>query len=129
MLQIVESLHPTPLRFMADKISSFFEPGLISQLIEINGTPTCTLSNGTRPFGVIGGQVDKYGLVPIWFDSMILRTDKYELLANYAAGNPLYVSNLSRLTTVKPFEEAQLVGHVISPPAGRDRPWIELNWI
>ena len=75
------------------------------------------------------GEIDgPFGLVSVWFDSMILRTDKFERRESYAPGNSLYVSKRGRLTTKKMMETSQLVGHVISGPDNKQN-YLELNWI
>ena len=126
MFQIIESVCSDPIRFLADtKVE--LTPGLVVQIVEINGTPHCTLSDGTRPFGIVD-RMDKLGLVRVWFDTMIFRTDEFEQDEKYVGGNPLYVSSRGRLTTKKEMESSHLVGHVISGPDSR-RHYLELNWI
>ena len=127
MIQIIESVLQAPVRFLPDKKSNF-NPGIIAQIIEIDGTPCCTVSDGTRPFGVVDNNLDQpFGMVPIWFDTMVFKTDVYEKRCSYEHGNPLYVSTRGLLTTKKNCEEAHLVGHVISGPDTHN--YIEVNWI
>lgn len=128
MIQVIESVSPSPIRFLPDE-SSKLEPGLIVQIVELDGTPKCTLSDGTRPFGIIGETGGPYGLVSVWFDSMIVRTDKFEKRGeSYEPGSSLYVSKRGKLTSRKPFETSQLIGHVIFGPS-EERNYLEINWI
>lgn len=127
MIEVVESISPNPIRFLPD--SSKLEPGLIVQLIEIDGTPKCTLSDGTRPFGIVAEINGPYGLVSVWYDSMIIRTDKFEKRGeNYSSGSPIYVSKKGKLTSKKPYETSHLIGHVIVGP-NEERNYLEISWI
>lgn len=127
MIQIIESICAGPIRFLPDKKAKLV-PGLVAQIVEIDGVPSCTVSDGTRPFGVIGAIDGPHGLVSIWFDSMILRTSKYERRETYDPGNPLYVSKKGKFTTKKPMENSHLVGHVIMGPDDQ-RNYVELSWV
>lgn len=131
MLQIVESVCQGAIRLLPDPAcSGKFKTGLIVQLIDIDGTPRCTLSDGTKPFGIIGESIDTqpYGLIPVWFESMILRTDVFEKRITYEMGDSLYVNKKSMLTTKKPFEDAYPIGHVITGPS-HGKNYLEMNWI
>lgn len=123
MLKIIESLCP-PIRFLpkGDK----FVPGVIIQLVEVNGTPCCEISNGTRPFGIVGEGTEPYGLISIWYESMRFITDQYEAKVRFESGDSLYVSKRGLLTTKKLYDESILVGHVISGPIDHS---IEVSWI
>lgn len=125
MIKIIESLSP-PIRFQpsGDK----FLPGWIVQLINIDGTPCCEISNGTRPFGIVGEHNNEpYGLIPIWYESMTFQTDVYESKERFEQGDSLYVSSRGLLTTQKIHDESILMGHVISGPGYGDL--IEVSWI
>lgn len=127
MIKVLESICEAPIRFLPDKTAKL-EVGLIGQIIEIDGVPCCTVSDGTRPFGVIAEINCKYGLVSMWFETMILCTDKFEKRGeNYLPGTSLYVSKRGKLSTRKINENSQLVGHVISGPSDKHG-YLELNW-
>lgn len=125
MFKIIESVCDKPTRFMCDP--TVFEPGLAVQLIEINGTPTCTLSDGTRPLGLVD-HVDEFGLAHIWYDTMVVQTNKYDQFESYSIGDSLYISRFSVLTNKKPYDSSILVGHVIVPPNSQ-KDYLELNWL
>lgn len=127
MIEVIESVSLGPIRFLPD--ASKLEPGLIVQIVEIDGTPKCTLSDGTRPFGIVGEINGPHGLVSVWYDSMILRTDKFEKRGQkYNPGSPIYVSKKGKITSKKPYETSHLIGHVIVGPS-EDCKYIEINWI
>ena len=103
--------------------------GLVGQIVEADGIPTCTVSDGSRPFGIISKIKGPYGMVSILLDTMILQTDNYDKRAGkYVPGAPLYVSKKGKLTTKKIHDDSIMVGHVISGPDANQR-YIELNWI
>jgi hypothetical protein len=129
MLKIVESVCQNPIRFFPDpKVK--FKTGLIVQLTEINQNPSVTISDGTRPFGIVGEmQIQTYGLIPIWFETMIFRTDVYEKKeGKYDSGTPLYVSKRGMLTALKSFEDAHIVGYVVAVSQS-SKSTLEVNWI
>ncbi len=124
MFKIIESILEKPIRFLTDK--SRLEPGLIVQLTEIDGNPCCMLSDGSRPFGVVGSINEPFDMVGVYFDSMVFQTTKFEKRGDtYNPGDMLYVSKRGRLTTIKPYESSHLVGHVIIHSGS----YIEVNWI
>lgn len=128
MIKVVESVRDNPIQLFPDKTIIFFQPGLVSQMVEIDGVPSCTISDGTRPFGLIEKTDKIYGLVSIWFDTMIVRTDMFESTCSYLPGNSLYVSKNGKITTQKIDDNSILVGHVISGPNDKKK-YVELNWI
>ena len=126
MFRLIESICTKPIRFIGDK-SINFNLGMIVQLTEIDKNVCCTLSDGSRPFGVVERVDDKNGLVSIWFDSMVFRTDNFEISDNYKSGNALFVSKNGKLSTEKPFTNAIMIGHIIS--IFENNTIIEVNWI
>lgn len=128
MLKVIESLSNDPVRLKpANGVK--LQVGLVGQIVEIDGIPTCTISDGSRPFGIISKINGPYGMVSLLFDTMILRTDKYEKNAGkYEPGTPLYVSKKGKITAKKPTDFSTPVGHVISGPSSSKK-YIELNWI
>lgn len=128
MLKIIESKSKEPIRLKpAQNVK--LKVGLVGQIIELDGIPTCTISDGSAPFGIISKIKGPYGMVSILLDTMILRTDSYEKRAGkYEPGAILYVSKKGKLTTKKTHENSIMVGHVISGPDANQR-YIELNWI
>jgi len=131
MIRVIESLSNYPMRFMPDKEwIDKLEPGMIVQTIMKNGTPVVIPSDGTRPLGVVGDSVGReiYDLVPVWFDTMIFRTDKFVLTDDFVTGNALYVKS-GLLTNKCPFEDAIIVGHVVSALSENGDKIIEVSWI
>ena len=132
MLQIVESVCSGPIRFLPDLSSGHkFKTGLVVQLVETSdGTPKCCISDGSRPFGIIGENLEMqpFGLIPVWFETMILRTDVFEKKgATYEMGDALYINKRGMISSIRPFENSFQVGYVIAGP-GDGRRYIELNW-
>jgi len=128
MLKVIESISKNSVRLQpVDNMK--LQVGLIGQIVEVDGIPRCTLSDGSRPFGIISKIKGPYGMVSILLNTMILRTDKYEKRAGkYESGNPLYVSKKGKLTMKKPEDTSIMVGYVISGPC-QDQKYIELSWI
>lgn len=128
MLKVIESVSGNQVRLKpANNIK--FQVGLVGQILDVDGITSCTISDGSRPFGIISKIKGPYGMVSMLVDTMILRTDKYEKKVGlYESGSPLYVSNKGKLTIKKNNESSILVGHVISGPTD-DQKYIELNWI
>lgn len=128
MLKVIESMSKDTVRLKPAK-NIKLQVGLIGQLIEVDGIPNCTISDGSRPFGIISKIKGPFGMVSILLDTMILRTDKYEKQdGKYKFGNPLYVSNKGKLTIKKNNDASITVGYVISGPNSNQK-YIELNWI
>lgn len=127
MFEVVESRSSFPLRYLSDPNINL-EPGHIIEIIEINGNPSCTLSDGNKPFGIVGGEKDQFGLIPIWFNSMVIRTDKFEPWAMYHSGSPIYSSKNGLLTTDKFKEGSLLLGHVVTGP-NQGQNFLEVSWI
>lgn len=128
MLKIIESVSNNQVR-LKPASNTKFQVGLIAQILEIDGVTSCTVSDGSRPFGIISKINGPHGMISMLIDTMILRTDKYEKRAGkYESGNPLYVSSNGKLTIKKNNESSILVGHVISGPTNTQK-YIELNWI
>lgn len=126
-VKVVESVCNGPLRFLPSKGSNL-NPGDIVELTEDGGNPCCKLSDGQRPFGIVTEVGGPFGLVSIWYETMIVQTDNYELSCRYKVGSNLYVSKDGKLTTVAPYEDAYSLGFVITPP-GADNSILEMNWI
>lgn len=128
MLKVIESMSKDPVRLKpAQNVK--LKVGLVGQIVESDGIPTCTISDGSRPFGIISKIKGPYGMVSILLDTMVLRTDSYEKRAGrYEPGAPLYVSKNGKLTVKKIHDDSIMVGHVISGPDANQR-YIELNWI
>lgn len=131
MIRMIESLVDFPTRFLPDEdYIGKFEPGIAVQLVTKNGVPCVQPSDGTRPIGVVGDSVGKeiYDLVPVWLETMIFRTDKI-LNEKFPPGSKLYVSRGGLFTSVRPFEDALYVGHVVSTIFDKGDKLIEVNWI
>lgn len=126
-VKIVESVCSGPLRFLPAK-GPKLNPGDIVELTEENGNPCCKLSDGKRPFAIVTEVDGPFGLVSIWYETMIVQTDNYESSCRYKVGSNLYVSQDGKLTTVAPYEDAYSLGFVITPPEA-DNSILEMNWI
>lgn len=127
MLTIIESLCP-PIRYFPNP-GEKLKPGTIAQIIQVDGFPHITTSDGSLPFGIIGEHADQpHGLIPIWYESMLLRTTCFESKESYKKDDPLYCSVRGLITSLKPNESSQLLGHVVEPP-GTEDPFLELSWI
>ena len=112
-----------------------FKPGNIGQLVEIDGNLVCVLSDGTRPFGVIGDYkltsyegFDPNDIVRIWPQRMVFRTDEFDTKPEYSIGNAMYVSENGLLTSESPRENAMLVARLMMPPTA-EKGYLEVLWL
>lgn len=131
MIRVIESLADFPIRFLPDEdYIGKFEAGMVVQLVTKNGVPCVRpCYDGTKPLGVVGESVGReiYDLVPVWFDTMLFRTDKI-CNEKFPPGSPLYIKD-GLFTVVRPFEDALYVGHVVSTIFEMGDKLIEVNWI
>lgn len=127
MIEVVESVSDKPLRFLPSKTASL-NIGDIVELTEEGGNVCIKLSDGTKPFGIVSDLDGPFGLISVWYETMVLRTNNYEPNCRYKSGSSLYVSKNGKLTTEAPYEDAYMLGHVISPP-GANQVHLEMNWI
>lgn len=129
MFKFVESAIEHPIRLIADP-GSRFVPGCIGQISYINNNPVCSLSDGTRPFGIIADYKKKHNkltfgiLIRVYPQRMVFRTDEYANDAELISGAALYSNSKGRFTTNKPNENSYIIGRVITGPVG-ERRWFE----
>lgn len=130
MFKIVESLILDPIRILSP-LKSRVKPGSIGQLKEFDGNIVCELSDGTRPFGIVGDVIytdSKYKFIQVFPQRMVFKTNEYEWKKNYSGGCSLYVSKNGRFTSEKPFKDALCVAKMISPPDER-KGYFEALWL
>ncbi len=117
MLKIIESLIEDPIRFPTDPEAQFI-PGQVGQINY--ESMICEVSNGLRPFGLIDDiktdLVDstERGLVSVWSQRMVFRTDQYDAEGEYETGVTLYVNYAGFLTSFRNYEDETSVARVIS---------------
>ncbi len=125
MLSIISST-TGPIRFIKDP-SCVIHIGSVVELIEINGNPVVTLSNGDRPLGVVMENGLPYDMVLVACDTMLFVTDNYEKRdCNYSRGTKLYVRK-GKISSLPPKEDAIWVGECLAGPSEDD--CIEVHWI
>ena len=124
VLRIIETVQDGPVRLPID-MEARFVPG---QAAQMNYEQiTCGVSDGTRPLGLIDDLKNKYidstepgGLVNVWIQRMVFRTDQYEVLEGsditslYKTGALLYVNSEGFLSNKGLTKESLAVGRVIS---------------
>lgn len=121
---VVETLQPSPIRIK-------IYPGLdfeVGQVVEFFSGYCCLLSDGSSPFGIIGGEKDEFGLVPVWYDSMVLQIGTFDRSRKYKTGDRLYSNYNGYLTNQPPNGDSYHLGFVIHAPE-KDRDFLEINWI
>jgi hypothetical protein len=134
VFEVVETTLEEPIRIFAAP-EAVFKPGLVGQFCELNGNIVCTLSDGSKPIGIVDDTKNKEhwfdpkSLVRIWIQRMVFRTDQFDKEVEYRTGMPLYVNKHGLLTSKKPIiEDSQFVARVISPPAA-NKPFFEALWL
>lgn len=124
VLQVLESMPDEPMRLPVDPKAKFV-PGQVAQVDHDN--ILCGVSDGTRPIGLIDDikndsidSTDPSGLMSIWPQRMVFRTDQYEMIEGedvtdfYQTGDLLYVNSYGFLTSIQPHNDAVPVARVIS---------------
>ncbi len=107
MFKIIESLTEKPIKMLFKDSLYFPDPGMIISLDD----GIAKICNGEKPFGVIGDYPDEFGLIPVWYDSMIFETNMIEA-DNFSMKDKLYCSNFGRFTKKKINEYSLLLGFV-----------------
>jgi len=107
MIRVIESLNEKPIKLLFKDSLYFPEPGMIISLND----GIAKICNGEKPFGVIGDYPDEFGLIPVWFDSMIFETNMMEP-ETYQVKDKLYCSHFGKFTNKKINEDSLLLGFV-----------------
>jgi hypothetical protein len=143
MFKFIESICQDPIRFfLAPNVK--LKPGHVVQLKEIDGNIVCYLSDGTKPFGVVGEVISSNKALLKWssaesklnFDTMvkvyqqkmIFQTDQYDADKKYVAGSSLYVNSNGIFTSEAPSQDSYFVAKIITPPSS-DRSHFEALWL
>lgn len=121
MMKVIESVCNGPIRFISNGL---LKPGLVVDLA-LDGSPSVVKSGGDRPFGIVEEVNGPYGMVSVWFETMIFRTDVFEKRGSYSLGTPLFVSKNGKLTSKPKTDNSYLVGRVIL----LEDNWMEVSWI
>ncbi len=116
-MRIIETVQDAPIRLLP------YEPIEIGDIVEFYQSK-CVISSGIKPFGIVSETGGPYGLVSIWYDTMVFRTNKFEV-SKYKSGDPIYCSINGKITNIPPFTDAYMLGHVIT----FNEKEIEVNWI
>lgn len=125
MFKVLDSIQTAPIRLFA--VEGFkYEAGRVIDLVEHNNNPSCIPSDGHKPFGIVAGPPDKYGMVSVWYDTMTCQTDRFELSVTYEPKDLLYVSERGLLTTEKIYSDSHLVGKVL---VSMDQDYLEFDWV
>jgi hypothetical protein len=135
MFDVVEAYHDEPIRFFADPDAKF-RPGFVCQLKDLGDNIVCTLSDGTRPFGIVSDfkVASNLGFSPrdivrVWTQRMIFRTDEFDDQAVYTEGCPLYISDYGIFTSAKKEGvDKPIVARMITP-ASESSPYFEALWL
>ncbi len=134
VFEVVETTLEEPIRIFAAP-EAVFKPGVVGQFSELNGNIVCTLSDGSKPIGIVDDSKSKESwfnpksIVRIWTQRMVFRTDQFDKEVEYRIGDPLYVNKNGILTSRKPaIEDYQFVARVITPPAA-NKPFFEALWL
>jgi len=125
MFEIIEQLGRTIRLPISEDIE--VSPGHIISLLYGDGV-CCILSNSRNPFGMVAGPIDNHGLVPVLYDTAILKTSNFDKDEDYNPGDFLYSSDNGTLTSRKCKDDSLLLGQVLDCPSD-DKEYIEINWI
>lgn len=138
MFKIVEKVYDEPIRFPV-KPGVWFEPGMVVKVVDFNGDLVVDACDGYDAFGVVGTEIlvpycskaklDPKYMVEVWTQRMAFRTDKYDFRFNLDIGDPLFAGCDGFLTCKKPFEQAHIIGRVVSPPRDLENSYFEAVWL
>lgn len=125
MLEIVAQIgNPMMLRAYRDLV-----PGQIVKLVRTHNDVYCSLSNSRKPFGMVIGFPNQFGMIPVLYSSAsIIRTDNFEPGLEYNMGSLVYSSETGVLTTEKYHPNSMPIAYVETELSTGDKV-LEIRWI
>lgn len=106
-----------------------FAPGQIVKLVRTNNDVYCSLSNSIQPFGVVMGQPDRFGMIPILYNSAsLLKTDNFDIEQDYSMGSLVYSSEMGIFTSEKCRSNSVPIAYVETELIAGDKV-LEIRWI
>lgn len=133
MFKLVEAMSLEPIRFPI-KPGVKITPGHIVKTTIYKDTIVIDICDGHKPLGIagnrcIGGnEIDYKKVVKVYPQRMIADLLKFDRKNNIDIGNSLYCNDKGMLTSEKPFEDAIVLGKVITP-ANESRRYMQILWI
>jgi hypothetical protein len=133
MFKLVESLSRGPIRFPI-KPGISLAPGNVVSLVKYEDDIVVDLCNGELPFGLVGNRCFGGGFLNlirkanVYPQRMIVDLNRFDRNFNIQIGSSLYCNNVGLLSSNKPFEDALILGKVISP-ANEKKSHMQILWL